>query len=219
VCRYIPSESYERKSIKLDRITNYLFFTKNGKDLLVSGDPSCNIKECIHIPIVEHTTKSDKVENSKRVNSYEPPVIGVHTQEHCCGRILAITNSDDNVEQIKKEARSLIGKLQSEKEISKKSEKMLELKNSNSSKIGPIRKKTQSLICKQHCKKNIFKESEKVKVLKHSKLKLIHFKQSQMEPIKVKENERNQQNFERKRYRKSDPQINEGSENNPICCY
>jgi hypothetical protein len=170
----------------LDRITSYLFFCREGNSLLVSGDPLTRKEDCISVPLESRLTKENKPESIIQTSSYEPPIIGTTTQDHCCRRVLSLSLLKTvEFEKVKYNAKTLLGSAKKNK-ISNEKRKLQKVnsvgKSNQMKRIKPKLIHLQSSVDKRSVLQNKIKpisiktkEQKKTKSTAKSKESRQHF--------------------------------------------
>jgi hypothetical protein len=75
--------------LNIPGITNYLFFTKVNDMLYASGDPLCQLQNCIRIPLKSKISSINSTISKKKKPMYEPPIIAKGSQIHSCSRMMS----------------------------------------------------------------------------------------------------------------------------------
>jgi hypothetical protein len=74
----------------------------------MSGDPLSEEKNCSKTKLISKYSNYNSTPANLSIISYEPPVIGKNTQEHCCRRLLSVLTADVELEEAKEEAKTLL---------------------------------------------------------------------------------------------------------------
>lgn len=74
----------------------------------MSGNPQCSLEDCTKITLESKTAQQKPLCTNKINTFYEPPSIGITTQNHCCMRILSMKTDNVDIHKIKEDANALL---------------------------------------------------------------------------------------------------------------